>query len=65
MESSILTDCAYYHNILTAEMESLMGPGRAICMGPYGLKMTKAGVKDLNPFRLVSSQCYNWLASMP
>ena len=51
LESSILTDFAYYHLL------SLMGPGRTIiCMGPSGPKTTKADVKELKPFQLVSSQ---------
>ena len=32
--------------ILIARIESLRGPGRIICMGPYGPKTTKADDKE-------------------
>ena len=55
MESSILADFAYYH--LISQMESLMGSGGKICMGPYGLKTTKARTTELNASSIKTGRC--------
>ena len=51
--------------ILKAEMESLMGPGRTICMRPYGSKTTKVDVKDLKPLDWLPASVTSGLLPCP